>query len=124
VTAPAVQLSEEQLDALADRLAARLAPMLRAPEPTRAAGMVDAAELAAELRVSRTWVYAHRGDLGAVRLGGPNGRLRFDLQAARAAAGRIEAHEPPPPPPKRSRRPRRAPTAGRVLRSRAAGVGS
>lgn len=42
---------------------------------------VDAATLAAELGVERDWVYAHADELGALRLGSPNGRLRFDLPA-------------------------------------------
>ncbi|HWY89650.1 MAG TPA: hypothetical protein VNY31_03175 [Solirubrobacteraceae bacterium] len=41
---------------------------------------VDAAELAELLRVERDWVYAHANALGAIRLGGPRGRLRFDPQ--------------------------------------------
>ena len=50
------------------------------------ASLVDAAQLAAELGVSRDWVYEHAGELGALRLGnGPKARLRFDPVAARAA---------------------------------------
>lgn len=39
---------------------------------------VDAATLAHDLSVERDWVYAHAPELGAIRLGGPRGRLRFD----------------------------------------------
>ena len=46
-----------------------------------AARLVDAAELASILSVERDWVYTHADDLHAVRLGGPRGRLRFDLAA-------------------------------------------
>jgi hypothetical protein len=44
------------------------------------ARFVDAATLAHHLGVDRDWVYAHASELGAIRLGGPCGRLRFDLQ--------------------------------------------
>jgi hypothetical protein len=48
--------------------------------------LVDAATLAAELGVSREWVYEHRDELGAIPLGkGSRPRLRFDPDAARAA---------------------------------------
>jgi hypothetical protein len=73
-----------------------------APEPS---GLVDAATLAHVLGVEREWVYQHAKQLGAVRLGGPRGRLRFDLatiddrldsspyeQAADAAHRRCGAH--------------------------------
>jgi len=47
---------------------------------------MDAARLAAELGVTRSWVYEHRDELGAVRLGtGTKPRLRFDLNTARRA---------------------------------------
>jgi hypothetical protein len=36
-------------------------------------------QVAARYRVSRSWVYAHQRELGAIRLGdGPRARLRFD----------------------------------------------
>jgi hypothetical protein len=44
--------------------------------------LVDAATLAAMLPVERDWVYAHASQLGAIRLGGPAGRLRFDSHHA------------------------------------------
>lgn len=42
---------------------------------------VDAATVARVLGVERDWVYAHARELGAIRLGGEKGRLRFDLEA-------------------------------------------
>jgi len=78
---------EEIAGRVAELLADRLGPVLRpgggaaaydrAHAP--AARLVDAATLARMLGVKRDWVYAHAGQLGAVRLGGPRGRLRFDL---------------------------------------------
>jgi hypothetical protein len=45
--------------------------------------LVDAATLAAELGVERSWVYAHRAELGAIQLGsGSKPRLRFDVEVA------------------------------------------
>lgn len=45
--------------------------------------LVDAATLAAELGVERSWVYTHRAELGAIQLGsGSKPRLRFDVETA------------------------------------------
>jgi hypothetical protein len=50
---------------------------------------VDATTLATELGVTRSWVYEHRDELGAVRLGaGPKPRLRFDVETASQALER------------------------------------
>ena len=66
-----VRLEDEQLARLADLVADRLAERL---EPT----LISAAELARRLHVSRDYVYAHRADLGAVRIGaGERPRLMF-----------------------------------------------
>lgn len=78
-----------------ERIARRVAELIgdaAGPIPAR---YVDAAALARTLGVERSWVYAHADELGAVRLGGPGGRLRFDLEdvwrrlpAARASESR------------------------------------
>jgi len=61
------------------------------------APLVDPATLAAELGVSRDFVYAHAGELGALRLGnGPKARLRFDPVAARAALARYSSEKSQP----------------------------
>lgn len=62
-----------------ERIAARVADLLRADLPTQEVKFVTAAVIARELGVDRDWVYAHAQELGAVRLGGEHGRLRFDL---------------------------------------------
>jgi hypothetical protein len=68
------------------RIAERVVVLLNARESGQpAGGMVDAGTLARILGVDRQWVYAHRALLGGLRLGGPNGRLRFDPARARAA---------------------------------------
>jgi predicted DNA-binding transcriptional regulator AlpA len=65
-----------------ERLARRVAELVAATPPP-AVRYVDAAEVARVLGVERDWVYAHARELGAVRLGGGQGRLRFDLQEVR-----------------------------------------
>lgn len=48
--------------------------------------LVDAGTLAGLLGVSRGFVYAHRDELAAIRLGsGPKAPLRFDIEAAKRA---------------------------------------
>lgn len=87
---------------LAETIARRVVELLRGEETEKsAARLVDAATLARELGVEREWVYAHAEQLGAVRLGGPNGRLRFDrrkvgkrLNGADAAAWRPSRRRP------------------------------
>jgi hypothetical protein len=69
-----VSLDPEDVEAIAARVVELL--LDRPPLASRAA---DAATVARELGVDRDWVYAHAEELGAARLGGPRGRLRFDL---------------------------------------------
>lgn len=64
-----------------EQIARRVVDLLREDDQPRTGRYVDSATLAKELEVERDWVYAHAKELGAIRLGGPNGRLRFDLQA-------------------------------------------
>jgi hypothetical protein len=79
--APALT-QREQL--LAAAIAEQVATLLHDNKPR--VRIVDAATLAAELGVSRDFVYAHASELGGQRLGGgPRGRLRFDLAQALAA---------------------------------------
>lgn len=73
-------------DLVADRLADRLLPVLAERDT---GGLVDAAELARILGVSRSVVYANRERFGVVRVGtGSRPRLRFDPDRARAALDR------------------------------------
>jgi hypothetical protein len=58
--------------------------------------LVDAATLAGELGVERSWIYEHARELHAIRLGsGPRARLRFDPPAVRAALDRQALDLPP-----------------------------
>jgi hypothetical protein len=74
-----VRLEPDDVEAIARRVAELLGT---GPQPVR---YVDAAQFAQALGVERAWVYAHAAQLGALRLGGPRGRLRFDLERVRAA---------------------------------------
>ena len=69
-----VELSNEQLELLADLVAERL----RGPSRSR---LLDARAVADHLGVDPGWVYEHADELGVRRLGaGPKARLRFILE--------------------------------------------
>lgn len=97
-------LDDRDIDAIADALAPRVAELLRADEspfPTR--GLVDVDDVCGLLHVEREWVYDHKPELGAVRLGGgERGALRFD--AAKVLAY-VEACRLKPPVEQEQRRP-------------------
>jgi len=76
-----VRLDPADIEAIARRVAELTGP--QAAQGT--VRYLDAAQLAQILGVERDWVYAHAVALGAIRLGGPKGRLRFDVQHARRA---------------------------------------
>jgi hypothetical protein len=102
-----MRLDDEDIE----RIAARVIELLQEEGTTGAARYVDAALVAQKLGVDRDWVYAHARELGGVRLGGPHGRLRFDLQKIRRQLdcpdeGRLRPGERRPTRP-RKRRPRR-----------------
>lgn len=64
--------------------------------------LVDAAELARQLGIERSWVYSHAIELGAVKLGhGAKPRLRFDPEVAARALRRVD-DGPTADPPARS----------------------
>lgn len=109
-----VGYDDAALDRLADLLAERLAVRLSGVTPARAESLVDAAEIARLHGKTRSWVYEHAGELGAVRLGsGPRPRLAFS--PARVAE-RLEKVDKPTPAqlPKTSQRRRRRERAGRT----------
>ncbi|HTU85124.1 MAG TPA: hypothetical protein VMF57_06085 [Solirubrobacteraceae bacterium] len=80
-------LDPEDIEAIAARVASLVIAEIR-PAGDR---YVDATTLAKHLGVDRDWVYAHATELGALRLGGAHGRLRFDLDQAIAA---LHPHRP------------------------------
>ncbi len=105
---------DDALDRLADRLAERLAVRLSSLAHGRAEPLVDAAEIARLHGKTRTWVYEHAGELGAVRLGsGPRPRLAFS--PARVAEQLEKVDKPTTAPlPKTSQRRRHRQLAGRT----------
>jgi hypothetical protein len=70
-----MMLDDEDIEQIARRVAELIGSTQAHPAPR----YVDAADLAQILGVDREWVYAHARRLGAMRLSGPGGRLRFDL---------------------------------------------
>jgi hypothetical protein len=55
--------------------------------------LIDVAELARQTGLSRTWIYEHARELGAIRLGdGPRSRLRFNPDTVK----RLLEREPTP----------------------------
>jgi hypothetical protein len=92
-------------DQIADRLAVRLAGLIREhPEP-----LVDAGEIARIYGKTRSWVYEHAGELGAIRLG-TGSRPRLGFSPARVATQFEKLDEPSPgvlPPVAKPRRRRR-----------------
>lgn len=75
--------------------------------------LVDAAELARQFGIERSWVYTHAIELGAVRLGsGAKPRLRFDPQIAARVLRRV-GEKPAADPPARSGERAGQPSVGR-----------
>lgn len=118
-----IELTDEQLAKLAELIADRLAE--RASTAPR---LVTAGELADRLSVARSFVYEHRDELGAIRLGdGPKAPLRFDVDVAKramscSADGRSQDRivsddggSEPSSPERRRRLPDRLPKPGSVL---------
>jgi hypothetical protein len=117
------RLHPDDLDALADRVAERLAAFLPAlaDAAQQAHGKVDVATMARELGMSETWVYRHADELGVERRGsGPKARLRFDLERARAAFATTQREPPWAPPARPTRRARRARQSAELLPVRGA----
>jgi hypothetical protein len=114
-----LRLDPRDVEAIARRVA-ELVDAARPPAPS-AVRYVDAAEVARTLGVERDWVYAHARQLGAMRLGGTQGRLRFDLrEVTRALADRQREPnaEAPAPRSPRGRRPRARDWSRRAARAK------
>lgn len=106
-------LDERRLaERLADRICERLAERLDANIPAGPGDLLDAAEVARLLGCERGWVYEHKAELGAVRLGaGSRPRLRFPRARVEAIARREERPEQQDPQRER-RRPSRTARSG------------
>jgi hypothetical protein len=85
-----------------ERIAVRVAELLRTDPPPEPARLADAAAVARLLSVDRDWVYAHASELGAIRLGGAHGRLRFDLRHIEQRLASPDRPPAPPPPRRRT----------------------
>ena len=84
-----MMLDDEDIEAIADRVAAKLRP--------RTDGLVGVRDVARALGMSCVWVYRNAHELGAQRLGtGRKPALRFDLALTieRARALGLEASTP------------------------------
>jgi hypothetical protein len=110
-----------------EAVALRVVELMRNGSPPDDRRLVDAATLATELGVTRSWIYEHRDELGVVRLGtGTKPRLRFDVKTARRALSRDDDKALSSPihagdrraAPRRSAQQRRTTVAGSVLASR------
>lgn len=102
-----IRLEDAQLERLADLVAERLERNGSAQDP-----LVDAKELARRLGVTRSFVYEHARDLGAIRLGaGSRARVRFDpavaIRATQSTFSPEQAAASAMPPPRRQARKRR-----------------
>lgn len=102
-------LAEESVEAIARRVTELLTD-----RPAAGDGLIDAAEVARRLGISRATVYERADELGAIRLGGGSRpRMRFDPARLRQALEHeAEAIDPVPAPP---RRPRRSSSRGDLL---------
>jgi hypothetical protein len=90
--APTVtELSPRCIEAIAARVIELLQEHTRHLEhPT---SLIDVIELARQTGLSRTWIYEHARELGAIRLGdGPRARLRFNPDTVK----RLLEREPRP----------------------------
>ncbi len=101
-----------------EAVARRVVELLRTESPApRTRRLVDAATLAAELGVERSWVYTHRAELGGIQLGaGSKPRLRFDVDIARELLARSTS--------KQSQTPQTPAAAGRSSRRSRQRLGS
>ena len=84
-------LDDEDIEQIAQRVAHLIGTAYAHPGPR----YVDAGDLARMLDIERQWIYAHARELGAIRLGGPRGRLRFDVGRVAEALGRPDTANRP-----------------------------
>ena len=99
-----------------EAIARRVADLLAETAPSHP-HLLDAGALADLLGVTRSFVYEHADDLGAIRLGdGTRARLRFDPATARAALEDRQRADTPPARLARRLPGRTQPATGHVLR--------
>jgi hypothetical protein len=84
------ELSPRCIEAIATRVIELLREHTR--DLQHPESLIDVAELARRTGLSRTWIYEHARELGAIRLGdGPKARLRFNPDTVK----RLLEREPP-----------------------------
>ena len=85
-----------QLNAvIVEAIAQRVAELLRA-DLDLSPRLLTPSQVADRFAVSRTWVYEHAVELGAIRLGdGPRARLRFDPEHVVQALNRAPTEQAP-----------------------------
>lgn len=111
---PGAVADTQLVDAIACRVVELLEGILARTDAARPAGESEAprltvSQVAARYRVSRSWVYAHQRELGAMRLGdGPRARPRFDPKVVADAITAFDHAQRAAEEPKSGRRPRRA----------------
>lgn len=116
-----IKLGPETIEAIARRVVELLDQRgLRKRE------LVDAAELARQFGIERSWVYTHAIELGAVKLGGgAKPRLRFDPEIAARVLRKVDEKPAADPPARSGKRagqpPRRAGSEVRLLPVRGRG---
>jgi hypothetical protein len=98
-------LDDDDIEQIARRVAQLIGTAHAHPGPR----YVDAGDLARMLGIEREWIYAHARELGVIRLGGPRGRLRFDVGRVAEALGRPDAASRPARPGSSRQRGSRAP---------------
>jgi hypothetical protein len=111
----AAELTPDAIEQIAHRVAELLRhnPPDHAPTAQGSGELLDASQLAKRLGLTRSWVYEHAHELGAITLGdGPRPRLRFDpaiaaqaLHARRQTPTRLPTKPDPPRPGRPRRRP-------------------
>jgi hypothetical protein len=110
---PAAIAETQLVDAIARRVVALLEGSRARADAARPAtepgsACLTVSQVAARYRVSRSWVYAHQRELGAMRLGdGPRARLRFDPKVVADAIAAFDQSHRSAEEPKTDRRPRR-----------------
>lgn len=76
---PAASPDPDFVEAIARRVVELLEEAEESGVPPASGSALTVAQVAARYGVSRSWVYAHQRELGAMRLGsGPRARLRFN----------------------------------------------
>jgi hypothetical protein len=89
-------LTDDDVAAIADQVVDKLAARFGHPDQ-----LMSTSTVAGLLAVSEHWVWAHAVDLGAIRIGGGRGALRFDRRHVLRELERRRLQHPPRDKPRR-----------------------